>query len=97
MNFQHFARSPLPCSAKSALRAGKKGKFRTAANKSPGGLRRGGNRPGRFEVDSKRLLSQEILPRLQHVEINWFVKIVWDGNVDDVDFRAVPIVHDGPM
>ena len=44
--------------------------------------------PGGGEVDSKRLLGEQIFARLEHIEIERLVKVVRDGDIDRIDVRT---------
>ena len=44
--------------------------------------------PGRCQIDAERFLREEVLACAQHIQIEAFVKVMGNGDVNDVDVRA---------
>ena len=86
-DFEQPAQLALAGDLEGALRAGQKGKFRTAPDETAGLFRRVGNGARGFQINAERFFREQIFSGFEHVEINCLVQMVRHGDINDVNFR----------
>src|SRR4051812_32400580 len=87
-HLEHFSELALPRHLKCALRTGQKGKLGAAAYEASGAIRfiRDGARG--FQIDAERLFGEKVFAGPQYFEINLFVQVMWNCNVNDIHIAA---------
>ncbi len=87
-NFQQVAEVGVAGELPRALGAGEERKFRGAADEAAQLGGRVADAAGGGEVDAERLFGEQIFAGAEHVEVERFVEVMRDGDIDHVDRRV---------